>query len=550
MFYLLIAFCFVVPSIWALTIGYTLGAIELGSSALSEYLPSLLFVVVLISISALTFWGYRRSPKRIAKESQMKGLEESKFPEQYGEARKLYSDYPHMFAEPTLMYNLDTEVSAFTFGTRKSQSIEMSAGLLLVNEPRTFKTVVQHEMGHLENNDVGKTTLAVSAMSAMKVFLPAALAVWVIFDIYTKAGMLYYGTIAGMNPSYLLSQMQVGVSLAWIGVFALTFVSLGAIAFALRNQIIRSREFYADARVVEWTKLSADLENTLREHGALSSKFESLRRFHPSSEERISVLVDNSKLFVPSLWIAFSAGLLYGFFALEIPALWSSLFMSQTLAGATPLYNLVSDSSIFILFGVLMFATSSEFHKSIMKETLADKTRYISVAALLRMVEYIVIFILGLDCGLAIPQFETIGGYFNQLNPWAAGLLSIFTTGWLSGGIHLFVVLAFLWFFGSMLVRRSFSKRDADWNFFLVSVLASALFALTSPTIVRPLFNNDVVWALSIIGFAAATYLIIRVRDRSQRCPSCSSKITISSKRLRACPHCGGQLYSWAVSSA
>ncbi|HYB75397.1 MAG TPA: hypothetical protein VEC08_00410, partial [Nitrososphaerales archaeon] len=114
MFYLLIAMCFVVPAVWFLTVGYTAVWVELGSSVPSEYLALILFVVVLFSISALTFWSYRNSPGRIAKESQMRSLEESRFPEQYGDVRKLYSDCPHTFREPTLLYNLDPEVSAFT----------------------------------------------------------------------------------------------------------------------------------------------------------------------------------------------------------------------------------------------------------------------------------------------------------------------------------------------------------------------------------------------------------------------------------------------------
>jgi len=550
MFYLLIAMCFVVPAVWFLTVGYTVGTVELGSSIPSEYLAPVLLVIVLFSISALTFWNYSGSPRRIAKESQLKSLQEGKFPEQYGDVRQLYSDYPHTFNEPTLLYNLDPEVSAFTFGTRKSQDIQMSAGLLLTNEPGTFRTIVQHEMGHLENKDVGKTTLAVSAMSAMKVFLPATLAAWVIYDVYLKAGILYYGTIAGTDPSYLLSQMQLGVSFAWIAVLALSFVAFGAIAFVLRNQIIRLREFYADARVVEWTKLTTGLENTLHEHRTLSSRFESLRRFHPSSEERIKVLRNNSSLFVPSLWVALIAGFLYDFFATEIPSIWQSLYMPQSLAGATPSLGLVKNCSIFLSFGVLMFVISSEFHKSLMREALADKTQFISAAALLRMAEYVVVFILGLDLAALMLEFEGIVGYLDQLGWWASSVWSNFTAVGLSLGVRLFVVLVFLWFFGSVLVRRSFSRRDATQNFFLASVLASALFALTTTSIVRPLFNNDVAWVLSIAGFVVTAYLIVKVSDWSRRCPSCGSRVLISSKRLLACPHCGNGLYSWAFSSA
>jgi len=536
--------CFTIPAIWVLTVGYVIGTVDL---SLSGFLPLALFVFVCMSIPALTYWVYSRSPRRIIAQSELKTLQESKFPEQYQKIRSLYTKYPHTFEDPNLMYNLDLAVSASTFGTKKNACVQMSTGLLLGVEPETFDTILLHEIGHIENKDVWKTSLAISAMSTMKLFLPIILAVWVLQDIYLKTAIYYYGTMAGYDLNYVLTHMQLGLSFSWYGILAFFFLAFGAIVFALRNQIIRLREFYADARVFDWEKSSGDLENALQKYKTQSSRFESLRRFHPSSDERIQALSDNSKFFIPSLWIAFTVGFLYTFLEVEIPSLYLLIFIPQALSGNTPGFVPFVLVTAGLLFGILMFATSSEFHKRILREVLATtKTRYFSFAALLTIVKITFAFILGVSLGIVFTGVEYIGGYLDQLAYWATDTISsIFSIITLLQIIRFLIALVFLWFFGSMLVKRSFSRKDARRNFCVATIFSSILYVFTNPTVMQ----LGTLWILFVPIFLGLAYVIMRLIDRSLFCPSCNNKLQISSELSPTCPKCKNQLYSWAVYS-
>ncbi len=540
--------CVVFPALWVLTIGYVISLVAVEDQAFATSLALALLGLALVSIPAVTYWFYRRSPRRIAAKSEMKSLQQSKFPEQYQSVQRLFTEYPHTFGEPKLMYDLEPEVSAFTFGAGQNLNIQLSTGLLLTDEQETFNAIVTHEMGHLENKDVGKTGFAISAMSVLKVVLPAILVAWVLNDAYYKMGMLLSGTAAGYDLSYIVSEMQLGRTLLFVGAFALIFIVVGGIVFIMRNQFVRLREFYADARALDWAKSPAGLESTLQKHETLSSRFETLRRFHPSNEERIRVLKDNVRFFIPNLWIIFTAGLLYGYIATETSGIGSMLLVSQGIFVATPSYILFNALLAVILFGVLVFAISSEFHRFIMRETLT-KARYFSRAALLNIVKAAIVFSLGINLGLVIPNVEAIEGYFDDLGGWATGVLNIFSTAWLLQATRFLIALLFIWFLGSMLLRRSFSRTSARRNFLLATLLTAILYPLTNPTIAHLIFTSDVLWVATILAFLGVTFVFVKLRDASLHCPQCHLKIRLSPDFSLSCPHCKNQLYSWAFSS-
>jgi Zn-dependent protease with chaperone function len=528
----------IVSAVWVLFAAITLAANGLGEVAFPGFLPFALIAFTFISIPTLTYWIYTRSPKRIATKSEMKSLQGGKFSALCQNIQKLYAEFPHTFEEPSLMYSMDPHPSAFTFGTRKNVCIQMTSGLLLTDESETFKAILLHEMGHIENRDVGKAYLAISAIGTMKVILPSILAIFVLGDTYPTLGALF----SGIPASYIVSQMRLSYSLT--GVIAVFLIIFGVIIIALRNQIIRLREFYADSRVVEWTKSSTDLEKTLEKHRTSISRFELLRRFHPSIEERIDALRDNSRLFIPNLWIAFSAGFLYTFFAMEIPFLYALLFTMATetrpatIPGAYP-FALIST---VLIFGILMFAISSEFHRSILRETLANRAGYFSSAAVLNIVKVSVVFSLGMFCGYLFPNMVNLASYLDELAYWTTATVGTFFKAWVIGTIGFSMAVIFLWFVGSMLVRRSLFRKDARRKFYLASILASILYVLITQTYATVRYGF-------VLGFVVVVYVIIKIIDRRLCCPCCSNKLMISSKLLPDCPRCKSPLYSWAVYS-
>jgi len=543
LFYSLILVGVVVPAFWALLFGFTTGVVYFGSSAL---LLLVLSVVVFASIPLLIYRHYKRSSERILKDSGLMPFKESLAPEYFGYIQGFYASLPHTFTAPTLMYSDDAGASPFSFGTGKKMYIAIGTGLLVTDDSEAFKTVFLHELGHIENKDVEKTSVAISTISSLKVFLPAVLLIFILSDIYIKTGVLYYGNLSGHSMSFLFPKMQFGLFFSWVGAVGLSFVILGSIVYMLRNQIVRVREFYADARAVEWQRSSSPLEKTLIKFKTLDSKFESLRRFHPSCEERIKVTLDNSKLFSINLWIILSVGLLYGFLLSEVPSL-SIIYIYGNLNSSMPLFVALSTAMAFVLFALSMFAISSEFHKLILKEQISAKTGFFSKTVLLDIVKVTIAFCVGFNLGFVISDLGAVPAYSTQLSSWVTNEFeSTFSLTTLVQAIHFAIILVVLWVFGSMLARRSFSRKAARINFLAVTLFASVFYNITNPTIGRMIFGTTNLWLASVVFIAIAAFVAVKLSDRGLRCPYCHDLVH-SSLNLQECPNCEKPLYSWAV---
>ena len=94
--------------------------------------------------------------------------------------------------------------------------------IYFATQPAVFDAIVLHELGHIRNRDIDQTYLAVAIWQA---FVVAAL--------LPMAGLLISGKLSPPAP------------LIWRAVV------LALLVYLLRNSILRSREFGADARVAE-----------------------------------------------------------------------------------------------------------------------------------------------------------------------------------------------------------------------------------------------------------------------------------------------------------
>ena len=551
-FYLLVIIGFIVPSLWALIFGFTIVEVEAVYS-ISTFLRLSIMVPIFCFVPLLVYWNYKKFPKMIMKESKLKEFDEEKFPDHYRFIEKLYGEHLSTMKQPTLMYQpLDPSESAFTFGTKNHMYIGISGGLIrkFRKSINGFKSIFLHEMGHIANKDVEKTYLTVSTSRSLFLTLSIPLAISLLYGVYLTLAMLYFGTLAGYDMDYIISRAILGKSLLMLAGIILYFLIFSVILYVLRNQIIRLREFYADARVQEWEESPREIVKTLEESGRKQySKFEILTKFHPNINERIQVLKDNSSLFTPSLWVAFSIGYFYGLLETRLPVLKMLIFSFEQMAmGNVDLLNVGfrAFSSIFV-FTILMLAIGSSFHKSILKDTFIDNVRYFSTSTILNVIKFSLVFSLGWLTDGIVSHIEVAGGYLGQVSILVRDL-PIYPLVWILHAVYFSIAMIFLSIFAPMLIRRSFSEKEAKKNFLMISILSSILYIINRFVAVEILHNKPLLIVFFLI-FSVVTYTFIRIRDRKLCCPNCNNRISHLPKPQLHCPNCHRDLYSWAIYS-
>jgi Zn-dependent protease with chaperone function len=181
-----------------------------------------------------------------------------------------------------LQQPLNFTPSAFAFGRIRRRMVAVSGGAVVAQarQPAVFDAIVLHELGHIRNRDIDQTYLAVAIWWA---FVVAAL--------LPMAGLLISGKL-GPAPS-----------LIWRAVVLVLLVYL------LRNSILRSREFDADARVAELdpdTSLGQVLADQPPRRGR---QIWHLGWLHPSGHDRAAALVDPGPLYRCGFWDGLAIGL-------------------------------------------------------------------------------------------------------------------------------------------------------------------------------------------------------------------------------------------------
>lgn len=549
-FYLVVIIGILVPFSQALIFGSVIIMTEV-AYPLSSSVRFLLIISTLIIFPLLVYWIYRRFPRKIVKNSRLKKIEGKRFTEHIQYINSLYEEYPFTAEQPTLMYNLDKEASAFTFGTRNDFFIGMGGGLItdeFYDNINGFKSVFLHEMSHIENKDVEKAYFAESIIRTLVFTISIPLAVYILHSVYLNLSLLYTGIVAGHDINYIVSRMLLPERIAILGAIGLFFLIFWAVLHVLRSQIIRLREFYADAKVLEYEKSTEQLVETLEENSEKShSRFELLTKFHPSIPERIQVLKDNSKLFIPSLVVAFSIGFLYGILEFKLPQFIATIisFEQMTREIFPPYYEVLSAFTSILIFSISMFAISSGFHKSILKDTFIDNSRYFSTKTVLNIVKFSLVFSLGWVFSFIMGSIETFGVYITELSTWASEF-PLYPAVWLYHALYFLPSVIFLSFFTSMLIRRSFSKKEVKKNFLIITVLSSILYVLNR-FVANQLLSNKALIVVFFLIFSVGAYALIKTRDKKLHCPQCNNKLLVTLTPELLCPHCQHNLYSWAV---
>ena len=279
------------------------------------------------------------------------------------------------------------------------------------------------------------------------------------------------------------------------------------------------------------------------------------RKFHPNINERIQVLKNNSRLFIPGLWAAFAIGFFYGIIEFSLSILKTLIFSISSLewiAMRSGEYqpnveiNIAFRAFISIfIFTILMLAISSSFHKSILKDVFIDNVRYFSTATILNAIKFSLVFSLGWLTNTIILFTQFVSLY--EINTLIGDFLDI-AKAWIFHAIYFSITLIFLLIFASMLIRRSFSKKEAEKNFLMITVFSSILYIINRFVAIEILHNKPLLIVVFLI-FSIVTYAFIKIKDRRLCCPNCNNKTSNLSGLDLKCPNCYHNLYSWAVYS-
>ena len=167
-----------------------------------------------------------------------------------------------------LMAPFDPRTSAVAFGRPGARRIVLRGGLITtsVTYPPVFRSVVLHELAHVRNRDIDQAYAAVCVSAA-----------------FVLAAVLPFLIILGGSLPLL--------SIAW------RLVALASLVYLLLHALLRSRELYADARVVEWGG-GSDLAATFARMPSRSGgRLARVNALHPSVPARVESLDQPRALF-------------------------------------------------------------------------------------------------------------------------------------------------------------------------------------------------------------------------------------------------------------
>ncbi len=554
-FYLLVFIGIIMPSLWALIFGLVIYHVEMAGVEITLFLRLLIVIPMISFIPLFIYWDYKKFPKKIIKDAKLKEFDKKKYPEHHEYIEKLHEEYLSTEKKPTLMVQpLDTSKSAFTFGAKSQMFIGLPGGLIKIfrKNINAFKSIYLHEMGHIVNRDVEKTYLANSTWRSIFLTLSILYGIFILHKIYLILGTFYFGILSGYDMDYIISAINLGKSVSLYGGILLYFLFFLGIIYVLRNQIIRTKEFYADAKVLELEKSPEMIVKTLEESGVEQySRFEILKKFHPHINERIQVLENNRSLFIPSLWVAFSIGFFLGLIELTTwtfslsSSYWDASMSNQNYQSDGEMNILFLRAMAIFIFPILMLPVSSSFHKLSIQDIFMNNKKYFSSATALYVIKFSLAFSLGWMINVLI-EYSTLYISLDELNILISDFLNIVALQF-KYAFDFSLVLLYILIFSSILIRTSFNKKDAEKNFILVSVLSSLLFIIDKYYFVETLQNRSLFIVFFPI-FSLLTYILIKIKNKNSFCPGCNRKMNLSILQTN-CPQCQQELYPWAIYS-
>ncbi|MCX5394653.1 M48 family metalloprotease [Streptomyces sp. NBC_00094] len=178
---------------------------------------------------------------------------------------------------------LNPAVHALAFGPLGRRRVVLSGGLLTLYslDRGAFRSIVLHELAHIRNRDLD---IAFLTLILWRASVPTLVA---LTGVAAPAAVLVGTALAG---SVLALAVQVPL--------------LAVLVTLLKNAVLRSRELYADARVVEWEGSADGLRGLFgdppAQQGAKGGR--GLLSVHPPLARRARALADPGVLYEVGFW--------------------------------------------------------------------------------------------------------------------------------------------------------------------------------------------------------------------------------------------------------
>lgn len=265
---------------------------------------------------------YRRHPVRLMKQNGLRLLYTEEYEDFYHEIEQLAEEVGVCPTPDLVVGPKATSLDAQAFGFRNSYWLRLDLGYIALRKrrPDLFRMVVLHELGHIRNNDVGRSYLTqaiwISAQRLLKIGF-FALAFYAIRE-NVREGLPRGGVreLATQLGTFLLTY------LVWIGGTAL-------VVAIIRASLLRVREIYADWRAVLFGAGQALADHLQRIASREDGPFIGFLSLHPPASVRLAALREPERMFRVSKRFAFSLGLISAFLSVGISnlVLWLPLWL-------------------------------------------------------------------------------------------------------------------------------------------------------------------------------------------------------------------------------
>lgn len=610
--------------------GTTVGLADFAIYVLAQYLPvddevaksigTISAFVIMALVFILTHRRAKRAASRLIASERWSAfppqssdpLERASLERMRAHVDQIVAQLPGVARQPPRFYWNDTSEDSripagMTFGYRGEQYVCLNDGLhaafLSTSHPERFHSVLLHELGHIANRDVSRTTFSIELG---RIFTQIALVLamisegYLIFHLIRRflSGKADQADVQGIG---IVVQTAVGAALV-IGLIEI-----------IRASVLRAREYYADARARQWLGSEASLIDVFNRQPTRGSQSQTMtspaaigivpwsaarlqlspwklfRKYlapvHPRHARRIDTLKDPRTLFEVDLGTAFVAGLLSGLalnansLVLNLPVrfggfvnTWLSSSLNLQMSGATALAIVVLSVLLSFLAIVMFVALFAAFFLAplvgtvgVMVQRAAFADRIAHAGAALLPLRRLVILALLVGVGIVL------GG---TLTP-APGALSLQNRDWLLAPIFVFVwaSVVFVWllplrWLAARAYRSHVGANPPVFRRRCIAVVASlaiaplALFTMLGQGTATTVDGTTVLaefvsgllfaWLLSlpisfIIWGASALLMWLVGWFGPARCPMCHKAASHTKAITLHCSHCGHALKSWAV---
>lgn len=396
----------------------TSGAVQQWKNLIVRQLGRLALSVVIVAVAALLAFGlYRLHPWLLSRRYHTTPLKDAAIDE---EVRRLSViagiQPPQVVLKPGFLDGL-----AFGLKGREVLALGGQRSLLARRWNPFQRAVTLHELAHILNGDIRTRVLSSSIWTALTLVLA----------LVGGGALLTSLTLSGSArlPVFPLLVETTGEG-RHAAVVAAQSVVLLLTVLALWSELIRAREFYADARVATWGARDTLLA-TLRLPDARRGRW-LWRRLHPPHHVRVDHLENPLRLFRTSRRLAFLTGLLLTLLGAQMTPLSTDLtFMVVMIASGLiffigPVVMLPLPLLIFAGLCLLAYFVTCALGIQVRRETVAELTTSPHHQwGYLRLLRTAFFFALGLETGLFLSPFNPFSFWQGAL--WNAAWLALLT---------------------------------------------------------------------------------------------------------------------------